>query len=397
MKPFPLALAALVLSACGPKTESLRIGAGTDEPAPTIVSTVADTLRDAGFDVAVTFFDESDEMFARLSDQSLDLAVVEEPMRPVGRETTILPLYPSVLHVLSRANSPSSGLRELLGRAVYAGLPGSQGRRLAELLVDDLGVVGSQILDEPWGTIPEAYFIFGGLLSKDAIRQLNGFELVDLAMQGHGAGESIVDSIALRYPNLHPFTLPADLYPDLSREPVRTLAVTTLLAGRSGLREETVYRVTRQLIENLRPIRTMNPLARRISIENFDFDEFVLPLHTGSRRYLERNRPGFVEQHIDVIALSTTLFMAAVSGLVGWTHRRRRARKDRVDRHLINVLAVRRRIRAGQLDGAMETIDGIEKEVMQLVVTEQIEVDAGLIAFQLLCASVRREFDSAVA
>jgi hypothetical protein len=386
-------LAAIALAACGMQKEPLCIGAGTDEPAPSIISTVADSLRDAGFDVTVKFFEQTDDIFAGLANRSIDLALVEEPLARVGRETMLLPLYPVVLHALSSRNAPPSDFRELLERPIYAGLPGSVGYDLAQALAAHFSIADSRILEDPWRTEPDGYLIFGGLLSNDAIRQLEGFELFDLARDKQLPGESLVDAIALRYPNLHAFTVPADLYPELSHEPIHTLAVTTLLAARPELGDDTAYRVTRQLVENWRPIRTMYPLAGEIALGAIDYQGFVLPLHNGARRYLERDRPGFVERHIDVIALLTSLIMATASGALGWTHRRRRARKDRVDRHLTNVLAMRECVRTAELDGVVETIDRIEKEVLGLVVTEQIEADSGLIAFLMLCDSVRREIE----
>jgi len=149
--------------------------------------------------------------------------------------------------------------------------------------------------------------------------------------------------------------------------------------------------VTQQIIENWRPIRTLYPLATGVSVENLQGDNFVLPLHKGARRYIERDRPGFVEQHIDLIALVSTLAMAAASGVVGWTHRRRRAQKDRVDRYLTRILDARRQLRGAELQEAVASVDRIETEVLELVVAEKIEADSGLIAFLILCGSVRGE------
>ncbi len=391
MKRSCLTLFLAALAGCHSQGEPLRLGSGTDEPAPTIVRTLADCLREAGFDVSVMFFDDSHQMFEALDGSRIDIALVEEPLVRPGRETMLLPVYPSVLHALGRADSMPMNFVELLSSAIYAGLPGSLGHDLVAALAEDFGVVEPRILDDPWRIAPDAYLIFGGLLSDEAIGNLRDFRLIDLPKPAQHAGESIVDSIVLRYPNLRPFTLPADLYPELGHEPVHTLAVMTLLASRADLSDKIAYRVTQQVLENWRTIRTIYPLATGNSIQRIDRDDFVLPLHQGARRYIERDRPGFVEEHIDLIALGTTLAMAGVSAAIGLVHRRKKARKDRVDTYLTSVLAVRRRLCAESPEEALAKVDEIEKEVLELVVAEKIEADSGLIAFLMLCGSVRME------
>ena len=83
------------------------------------------------------------------------------------------------------------------------------------------------------------YFIFGGLLSEDSLRQLAGYRLFsfgDVADLGRG---SIADGIALKYPNVDTFVLPKGLYSGLHDQPVVTLAIRTLLIAREGLTSAT--------------------------------------------------------------------------------------------------------------------------------------------------------------
>lgn len=381
----------LVLEGCADRKITLRLGVSPEEPGPTIVEALAESIRDADIEVAITVFDKPDELLAALASGTLELALVEEPSRAYEEVTTVLPLYPSVLHVLARDETTSTTLPGVLGGRVYAGPPGGYGRRLVEELADDFEISGLRLLDDPWTETPDVYFVFGGLLSNETARQLAGFSLVDPSSRNHEAGESIIDSIALKHPNLRPFTLPANVYPALGNESVRTLTVTTLLAAGNLVDDDVVYRITQRLIENPRPILSVYPLANTIVAKDLDLDSYALPLHDGARRYMNRDHPGFLERHIDLIALVTTLVLAAASASIGWIHRRRRARKERIDRYLTALLDARARMVAGEASGGIDRLDTIEKEVLELVVSEKIEIDAGLLAFLQLSASVRAQ------
>ena len=389
-------LAFATLVGCNSDPMVLRIGALSDEPAPTVIEILATSLSEAGYSVSIRFFESGADLMAAVDEGSLDLALIEEPRALAGNVTMLLPVYPSVLHVLQR-QPPGSDLREILAGRIFAGPSGSFSRQLIADLADQFAVTETRLLDNPWTEPADAFFVFGGLLPKDSLRQLVGFELSGIAASRHGRGESLIDAIALRYPNLRPFVLPADVYPGLSHEPIPTLAITTLLVARASLDDEVAFRVVERLIENSRPVRAVYPLAYAASVKAMDLDSFALPLHTGSRRYFERNAPGFIERYVDVIALVMTIVLTGASGAIGWVHRRRRARKERVDRYLIAVRGIRKALRAGRAIDTRADIDSIESEVLDLVANEKIEVDAGLIAFLQLCASVRTEIPSSSA
>jgi hypothetical protein len=386
-----LLIVLLVLGGCADHKITLRLGVSPEEPGPTVAEALAESIRDADIEVSITVLDKPDDLLAALASETLELALVEEPSSAYPDVATVLPLYPSVLHVIAREATANATLPDALGGRVYAGLPGSNGRRLVEELANDFAIADFRLLDDPWTETPDVYFVFGGLLSNDAVNQLAGFSLVDPSARNHQAGESIIDAIALKHPNLRPFTLPANVYPALGDESIRTLAITTLLAAGKLVEEDIVYRITQRLIENPRPILSVYPLASAISMKDLDLDSFALPLHDGARRYMNRDRPGFLERHIDLIALITTLVLAAASASIGWTHRRRRARKERIDRYLTALLDVRAKIVAGGAGAGIDRLDRIEKEVLELVVSEKIEIDSGLVAFLQLSASVRAQ------
>ena len=68
-----------------------------------------------------------------------DIAFAPNNSRYREAIATIMPLYPSVLHIASYEDRDAASLEELLaGATVYAGPPGSSPRLLSEGIVDDL-------------------------------------------------------------------------------------------------------------------------------------------------------------------------------------------------------------------------------------------------------------------
>lgn len=87
------------------------------------------------------------------------------------------------------------------------------------------------------------------------------------------------------------YTVPADTYPGQS-EPIETIAQPNFLAVRCDLPEETVYKITKTIYENLGFLRGIHPATEAMSLEAA-LPGIPLPLHAGAARYFE-------EQGLDI-------------------------------------------------------------------------------------------------
>jgi hypothetical protein len=390
------ALTVLLCLAGGPALAELELGVHTDEPAPTVAALMG-SLQPQGENITVRAFSDASALTAALATGEIDLALLEETASAVPGITSVADLYPGVLHILYRSIATPANVGELLSLGpVWAGAPGGIGYRLAQGLAVDYGLQDLELLADPWSKAPAVYFIFGGLLTSDALSRLEGFRLYSLGAPEALMHGSVAEGMVLRYPNLRPFILPAELYPTIGPQAVLTLSVNTLLAAHAGLDENLIYELALGSARLAPAVAAHYPLAGLPQMEDLDRAARVLPWHPGAQRYRDRDLPGFLERFAERIGLLLTLIIALGSVAVAVQRRRKQGRKDRLDQYYQRVLACRSGAagNATQGENAKATIRAIQAEVFELVVAERIDADSALVAFLALSNQLLAESDS---
>jgi TRAP-type uncharacterized transport system substrate-binding protein len=377
----------------------LVLGVHTEEPAPTIAQLLAEIKPD-GQEITVRAFDDVASLGEELAAGTIDLALLEGIGGNASGIMLVADLYPSVLHILYRGDQTPGPVDELLdGHTIWAGAPGGIGHRLVQSLGADFGLPPDRIhlLDDPWSQEPDVYFIFGGILDADALSRLQGFRLFslgDAATLMHG---SVAEGVSLRYPQLQPFVLPAQLYPALNDAAALTLSVSTLLVAREGLGESVVYDLAMEIAQIAPQIAARYPLAGLPRMNQEDNASRELALHPGARRYRDRDLPGFVERNVDVLGLWATVIITIGSVLLALRSHRQQSRKDRLDSHYQKLLLLRAGLNGGGGDKqlAAAEIRASQAEVMTLVIEERIDADGALVAFLSLSNQLLAEAERA--
>ena len=395
-----LLLFALLLAGCAMEDRELTLAVSTEEPAPSIAETIRSLLSERGFSISINATTDPTEIVAAIRDRKVDLALVEESDLPVPGVATLAPLYPSILHVLyNHSEMPADFADLILGAKVYAGPLGGAAHRLLMQLCIDFGVVADQfqLLDNPWTVNPDVYFIFGGLLSADSIRQLQGYRLFGFADADDTSGGSIVDGIVLRYHHLKPFLLPKRVYYSLSNDPIVTLSIRSVLIAHEDFNSEFTLDIASQLFSKAQEIALSYPLVTRELNVDVNAIELMFPLHAGTRRYLDRDKPGFIERYVEVLALILTIVITLLSGVFALYRHRSQARKDRVDVYYSQLLDIRRNMKGTNTHTALSSnhkraLD-VQHEVMNLLIDERIAADASLTAFLSLSNQIINELD----
>ncbi len=386
-------------SLCGcESTTEITIGWAPIEPAAEISKTLGPILEKS-YRVSTRRLADSEALIDALLDGSVDIAIVEQPAFPIPNLSVLTPLFPSVLHVLARADGVDPNglaLRDVVSGKVYAGPAGSAGYRLVMSLAEtnvipDLDAI--ELLESPLGDEPDVYFIFGGLLGEDALSRLQGFRLVSLGNVSDLGRGAWVEGVAIRYLHLDPFILPRGLYPQLSDAPILSLAVQSLLVTRSDLEADVAYDVTQLVKQHVAQIEAIYPLARKTIHQPIDDSKLNLPLHPGARRYLERDGPTFLERYAELLALLATLTIAATSAVIAVVRMRRHAKKDRIDLYFDRVLALRTSLQIGDVSAERLYTDVSELQdvVTRLVVEERIAADTSFVGFLALSNQVLAE------
>jgi TRAP-type uncharacterized transport system substrate-binding protein len=381
------------LSLAAPR--ELVLGIHTDEPAPSIGALLASTRPD-GHSIRVQSFASVEELREELHAGRIDLALLEETGGLEAGAALVAEIYPSVLHILYKGEQTGQNIGEILGGApIWAGATGSIGHTVARALARDFGVPAGELnlLDDAWTVEPEVYFIFGGILAPDALSRLGEFRLYSFddpaaLMQG-----SVVEGIALRYPNLRPFILPAQLYPALAKNAALTLSVSSLLVARETLDDRVAYEIAAAVDQASPQIATLYPMAGMPQLAAGAQQARALSLHPGVQRYRDRDLPGFFERNSEILGLLATAFLAIGSAFLAWRRQRKQSRKDKLDIYYQKLLSYRAALDTDAADHkslAAQT-RSTQADVLGLVIDERIDANGALLAFLSLSNQILSE------
>lgn len=389
-------LLVFALTACEAEQADVTLVHLWQEPAPGIARKVKDTLESRGIPVVL----REQRNWEQLTDEVLsgraDLAIIEEPAETIGGLTTIAPLYPSVLHVLVPDGTGSRSFADAIrGRTIWAGPEGGTDYRLLTRVAADAGVDPAEftLLSDPWTITPDIHFTLGGLLRHQDAAELAPYELFNFAMPTDVERGSFADAIALRHHDVRPFLLPRGTYPDLADDAVTTLSIRSILVASESIDDNLAFDIADALFTNAQDISREYPLVTRELDEGFKAAQLMLPLHGGSRRYIDRDGPGFIERYVEVLALYFTVIVTLLSGGFALYRYRSRVKKDRLDRYYGKLIAVREAMPAKDPAASKSEVLAVQREVLDLLIDERVTADASLTAFISLSNQLVDELD----
>ena len=318
----------------------------------------------------------------------LAFASNDQPFR--ADVTTIMPLYPTVLHIVVREELISDDVQDMLtGRRVFAGPVGSASRLLHERFVRDQGLdPESQIyLDSPQGANADIVIIYSAI-APERVPDMPGYRLLSFGKPEDIGKGSDVDRTTLLNPRMRPFIIPRGTYADATPEPVVTVAVDKLLVSRSDLENTAAYDLIREILR-LRPALAGNrPSLFHTLSDDIDDSSFTFPMHMGARFYLDRNEPTWIERYSGVAEVSVTLLVALVSGLFAAVNIYRIRRKNRIDVFYSEVFELRKAIDSplnkSEQDKAIGALRDLQKRAFDMLVDEKLAADESFRIFMAL-------------
>jgi TRAP-type uncharacterized transport system substrate-binding protein len=392
---YVLALALLLCSQGLAAQRELVLGIHTDEPAPSIGALLA-SARPDGHTIRVQSFASVEKLREELEAGRIDFALLEETGTAEAGASMVAEVYPSVLHVLYRGRQNAQNIGDVLRAApIWAGAPGSIGHTVAQALARDFGVPADQLnlLDDAWTVEPEVYFIFGGILAPDALSRLQEFHLYSFDEPAALMRGSVVEGIALRYPNLRPFILPAQLYPALGDSAALTLSVSSLLVARETLDENVAYEMAAAIDQAMPQLAALYPMAGMPQLAAGAHQARSLPLHPGVQHYQDRDLPGFFERNSEILGMSGTVFLASFTAFVAWRRHRKQARKDKLDSYYQKLFSYRAALDVDPAErkSLAAKTRAMQADVLALVIDERIDANGALLAFLSLSNQILSE------
>ena len=297
--------------------------------------------------------------------------------------STVIPLYPSVLHVVSDKARPADSLEGLLrGAVIYAGAQDSIPRKLAQRIVDSFEFAPDEVtFTTDQNESPDVIVLYAPI-DRDRVMDdplLQRFKWFSFGKPEDIGRGSQVDLAVFLNPRLRPFVIPAGTFGKLTPEPVVTVAVDNLLVARADLDKSVVYDIYAEILR-LRPVlfstrpELYKPIDEHIAETNFAFS-----LHPGALAFLKRDEPTFIERYSGVAEVVATLLVGLVSGLFAIVKIYRIRRKNRLDEFLVEVIEIRNSVQPQSSEdertAAMTSIRALQDRAYELLVDEKLAAD----------------------
>lgn len=342
-----LTIALLALLGCERAPTELRLITPKSSVDQEIATDLADLLgRTSGVNITLVPAPEDDEtVLESLASGAGDIAIITNNMPFRSDIATVMPLYPTVLHIAYRKGRPAGNTRELVtGAKIFAGLPGTPSRLLFKqvsnrynLTEDDFSFV------ESFEESPDVVIVFSPI-SPDRMPELPDYELFSLGKPSDIGTGSTIDAATLLNPHFKPFVIPVGTYGALTPEPVLTLAVDRLLVARRDLDATVVYDLVGGLV-SLRPaLSSLRPGLFQGMSGDFDPSSSTFIVHPGAQAYAQRNAPTIYERYSGIAEVAVTILIALFSAVFAALRIYRMRRKNRIDTFYSAVMAIRNSI-----------------------------------------------------
>jgi TRAP-type uncharacterized transport system substrate-binding protein len=343
---------------------------------------------------------DGEAALAALDDGTADLAIVENSVayrHPTVR--TVVPLYPSVLHIGVRMGRDGQALRELFdGATVFAGTEQSPARQLLNRMASMYGWSGIEFsYADSLDSDPDIVFVFAPI-SPSAAPVLDGYALFSLGRPEDVGAGSVADGLSLVAPFLRPFVIPEGTYGRLTPTAIATVAVDTLLVTRAQTARVVVYDVI-QAIEMMGPLLVaQRPDLAIDDLEDFDISHLTFPVHAGTLAFRTRNEPGFAERAAGILEVVVTGIIATGTALLALVRYLRGRRKSRIDVLYREALAVRAQVSpslsAQQRRFLVGQLRALRDRAFSLLISEKLSADESFRILQTLIADVIRELET---
>lgn len=325
-----------------------------------------------------------------------DLALISNSLKFRQDIATVMPLYPTVLHIgRRRGYDAGEGLDIFRGATVFAGPEGSASRMVFERIVERTGLAEHEYrYVEDTDDEVDVIIIFAPI-SPERVAQFPNLVLASIGSPKEIGSGGLIDAAVLLNPTFRPFVIPVSTYGDATPEPIVTVAVDKILVTRIDLDATVVYELINEIMR-LRPaLAAKRPgLFQQLS-EDFDTSRSTFIVHAGTQDYLQRSAPSVYERYSGVAEVIVTLIIALVSALLAGVRIIRMRRKNRIDRFYSKTIELRRSVTDATDPEERQRVIGevrdLQTTAFDLLVDEKLAADESFRIFITLSADVLRQ------
>ena len=200
-------------------------------------------------------------------------------------------LYPEMVTLVAAEDSGIRNLKDMKGKRVNIGNPGSGTRGNAIAVIEaagldwrkDLEAEGLKASEAPTllqdGRIAAFFYTVGH--PSGAIKEATA----GVRRRARFVPVTDMDTLIAAHPYYSAARIPVKLYPKaVNKKDVPTLGMKTVLLTSASVPEDVVYAVTKETFENLEQLRKMHPALARLKKAEM-LKGLSAPLHPGAERY----------------------------------------------------------------------------------------------------------------
>ncbi|MDA0193483.1 MAG: hypothetical protein O2887_02075 [Bacteroidetes bacterium] len=332
-----LAIAACIclLSSCNLTKETFRFAYQDEGPNKQIMHTMKGILeKEFNVEIVLLEVERPHENLERLAAKEIDF-LLHENYAPYaqGNVSTAFIAYPKFLHIFYRNEDDAEILdfKTLISnRRIYLEHANSVENLILQDLASFYSIEGQYELVSDM-TESDVVIHLSSLIMQEALEDLSEFKLFSFdnaAMLGKG---SKTEGISLRFHRMRPYIIPEGSYGEFTRTPIVTLEVDMVMLARQDLPVVTVNDLIKTILRNKQSFVSIDPVLFIGLKESFDRSGLSYPLHEGSRAYLDREEPGFLERYAELAGVAFSMLIALIGGGISFSKWRQQRKKDRVD------------------------------------------------------------------
>ena len=277
-----------------------------------------------------------------LSSGRLDLAITQTQIKAPPTARLIAPLFYDAVQILAREDSGIKSPGQLKGKIVALPALGSSGFTSFWVLMSHYDIDESEVTALPMSPEAATWAMRSGAVDAVFLSHPPGSPAVRKVFEGGNASLVAIDQAAalrLNWPTIEVGLIPMGSYrgePAVPPNDLTTVAVRLLLTAREDLDPRLIRDLTEILFERRKELMEISPLAASITAPDMVSGTFM-PIHDGAQRFYDRERPSFLQENAEVIALLLSLCALGLSSLVRMAQQ---GRKKHLESYNAELLAL---------------------------------------------------------